>query len=200
MIDETAERRLLSKIKPFWRSMSSRRRNFLSFEGREEKEKRKRREREEKRREREEKEKRKRREREEKKKPKRTKTKTKTKTMKTTIISAVVLLLCLACAFAIRVPSIDDVKIDEREVAGEICDPTVQQYSGYVSIQTNGNKNLFYWFFESRRDPTTDPVTIWLTGGSCAAHLLLSYLFFAFILVVYPTLSNLIEFFWFILI
>eukprot|EP01102_Stenamoeba_stenopodia_P011268 TRINITY_DN3445_c0_g3_i1.p1 TRINITY_DN3445_c0_g3~~TRINITY_DN3445_c0_g3_i1.p1 ORF type:complete len:474 (-),score=122.85 TRINITY_DN3445_c0_g3_i1:187-1539(-) len=86
-------------------------------------------------------------------------------------VSGVLLVVSLAVCLAIRVPTADEVVITEQ-VPGEICDPTVQQYSGYVSIQTNGNKNLFYWFFESRRDPTTDPVTIWLTGGPGCSSLI----------------------------
>merc|ERR1712002_598123 len=30
---------------------------------------------------------------------------------------------------------------------------------------TSGDKNLHYWFTESQRDPTTDPVILWLNGG-----------------------------------
>ncbi|EIW87420.1 peptidase S10 serine carboxypeptidase [Coniophora puteana RWD-64-598 SS2] len=43
------------------------------------------------------------------------------------------------------------------------CDPSVQQYSGYLDI-TEG-KHLFFWFFESRSNPSEDPVVLWLNGG-----------------------------------
>jgi len=43
----------------------------------------------------------------------------------------------------------------------------VVQHSGYISV--NGSEvngiHLFYWFFESRSNPVTDPFIIWLTGG-----------------------------------
>ncbi|MBW0479329.1 hypothetical protein O181_019044 [Austropuccinia psidii MF-1] len=44
-----------------------------------------------------------------------------------------------------------------------LCDPTVRQYSGYLDISET--KHLFFWFFESRNDPQSDPVLLWLNGG-----------------------------------
>ncbi|KAG7837048.1 hypothetical protein KL943_001087 [Ogataea angusta] len=41
---------------------------------------------------------------------------------------------------------------------------TVEQYTGYFDINDD-DKHLFYWFFESRNDPATDPVILWLNGG-----------------------------------
>lgn len=48
----------------------------------------------------------------------------------------------------------------------------MKQYSGYFSA--GGNKEYFYWFFESRSSPTTDPLTMWLSGGpGCSSMLAL---------------------------
>jgi hypothetical protein len=44
-----------------------------------------------------------------------------------------------------------------------LCDK-VKQYAGYFNV-TTATKSYFYWFFESRSQPTTDPVTLWMTGG-----------------------------------
>ncbi|KAI9833965.1 MAG: hypothetical protein M1826_005870 [Phylliscum demangeonii] len=43
-------------------------------------------------------------------------------------------------------------------------DPGVKQYSGYLDDEKE-DKHLFYWFFESRNKPATDPVVLWLNGG-----------------------------------
>ncbi|KAF7292811.1 Carboxypeptidase [Mycena indigotica] len=44
------------------------------------------------------------------------------------------------------------------------CDPTVNVYTGYLDVD-EGAKHLFFYFFESRRDPATDDVVMWINGG-----------------------------------
>lgn len=46
-----------------------------------------------------------------------------------------------------------------------ICEttPGVNTYSGYV--QTGENMNMWFWFFESRNNPQTDPFVSWFNGG-----------------------------------
>jgi len=45
-------------------------------------------------------------------------------------------------------------------------------YSGYVNIDEEHDTNFFYWFVESQRDPTTDPVLLWMNGGPGASSLM----------------------------
>lgn len=60
----------------------------------------------------------------------------------------------------------------EQPAESAICD-SVQQYSGYYKL-TTGDKNYFYWFFESRNAPATDPVVMWMTGGpGCSSEVAL---------------------------
>lgn len=44
-----------------------------------------------------------------------------------------------------------------------LCDPDVKQISGYIDIDSD--KHFFFWFFESRDKPESDPVILWLNGG-----------------------------------
>ncbi|KAJ4486154.1 carboxypeptidase C [Lentinula aciculospora] len=44
-----------------------------------------------------------------------------------------------------------------------LCDSSVKQYSGY--LDTQDDKHLFFWFFESRNSPKDAPLIMWLNGG-----------------------------------
>jgi cathepsin A (carboxypeptidase C) len=60
------------------------------------------------------------------------------------------------------------------EPVSNLCDSTVKSLSGYFSVSDKLEKNYFFWFFESRSQPTTDPLVIWLTGGpGCSSQLAL---------------------------
>jgi carboxypeptidase C (cathepsin A) len=50
-----------------------------------------------------------------------------------------------------------------KETKG-FCDPTVKAYTGFIDIE-HGRKHLFFYFFESRRNPDEDDVTLWISGG-----------------------------------
>ena len=39
-------------------------------------------------------------------------------------------------------------------------------FSGYIQFSGfNGDKSYFFWLLESRSNPATDPLVVWLTGG-----------------------------------
>ncbi|KAI7864879.1 Alpha/Beta hydrolase protein [Spinellus fusiger] len=44
-----------------------------------------------------------------------------------------------------------------------LCDPDVKQISGYLDV--GKDKHFFFWFFESRSNPSKDPLVLWLNGG-----------------------------------
>ncbi|KAI9205610.1 Alpha/Beta hydrolase protein [Polychytrium aggregatum] len=45
----------------------------------------------------------------------------------------------------------------------ELCDPDVSQIYGYLDVDEE--KHFFFWFFESRHKPESDPLVLWLNGG-----------------------------------
>lgn len=53
-----------------------------------------------------------------------------------------------------------------------VCEttPGVNSYSGFVNLAPDVHS--FFWFFESRSNPSTDPVTLWLNGGPGSDSLL----------------------------
>ncbi|KAI0637721.1 peptidase S10 serine carboxypeptidase [Trametes polyzona] len=51
-----------------------------------------------------------------------------------------------------------------RVKKSDFCDPTVNVYTGYLDVDY-GAKHLFFYFFESRRDPASDDVMMWINGG-----------------------------------
>lgn len=58
------------------------------------------------------------------------------------------------------------VKIRYKEPGKDgVCEttPGVNSYSGYIDLSPN--VHVFFWFFESRSDPASDPLTLWLNGG-----------------------------------
>ncbi|KAF8883441.1 Alpha/Beta hydrolase protein [Infundibulicybe gibba] len=44
------------------------------------------------------------------------------------------------------------------------CDPTVSVYTGYLDVDA-GAKHMFFYFFESRRNPDKDDVMMWINGA-----------------------------------
>jgi hypothetical protein len=53
-----------------------------------------------------------------------------------------------------------------------VCEttPGVNSYSGYIDIAPD--MHTFFWFFESRNSPASDPITLWLNGGPGSDSLL----------------------------
>lgn len=38
-------------------------------------------------------------------------------------------------------------------------------YSGYITVNEESGRALFFWFFEAAEDPDSKPLVLWLNGG-----------------------------------
>ncbi|EUC30149.1 hypothetical protein COCVIDRAFT_21516 [Bipolaris victoriae FI3] len=50
-----------------------------------------------------------------------------------------------------------------------ICNAHGKQYTGWLDV---GSKHIFFWYFESQRKPSEDPLLLWLSGGPGASGML----------------------------
>ena len=64
-------------------------------------------------------------------------------------------------------PSFPDYRLriamEDEEPTTPFCDPGVQQIKGYLDIRDDAH--LWFILFESRSDPSNDPLVLWLNGG-----------------------------------
>lgn len=54
------------------------------------------------------------------------------------------------------------------------------QYSGYVTVDPNAGRALFYYFAESPQNSASKPLVLWLNGGNASSniqHMALLYVF-----------------------
>lgn len=42
---------------------------------------------------------------------------------------------------------------------------TFQQFSGYITVDDNQHRALFYYFAEAQTNPSSKPLVLWLNGG-----------------------------------
>ncbi|PWA95989.1 serine carboxypeptidase-like 27 [Artemisia annua] len=78
--------------------------------------------------------------------------------------SLFVFVLCLSCVVLGTSTYLLD-KIDK--LPGQPANVDFDQYSGYVNVNKESGRSLFYWLTESpaNRNPETRPLLLWLTGG-----------------------------------
>jgi serine carboxypeptidase-like clade 2 len=54
----------------------------------------------------------------------------------------------------------------------EDFDPGFDQYAGYLTVDEDHQRKIFYWYVESQGSPKEDPVMLWTNGGpGCSGFL-----------------------------
>ncbi|XP_076887192.1 serine carboxypeptidase 1-like [Bidens hawaiensis] len=73
----------------------------------------------------------------------------------------------IADDFVVRVESQDGLKAADKisKFPGQPRTPSFNQYSGYVTVDSNHGKALFYYFAEATIEASTKPLVLWLNGG-----------------------------------
>ncbi|KAK8991191.1 hypothetical protein V6N11_062213 [Hibiscus sabdariffa] len=62
--------------------------------------------------------------------------------------------------------SIAQQKLDKvLKLPGQTFNVSFARYAGYVTVDKNSGRALFYWFFEAAEDPDSKPLLLWLNGG-----------------------------------
>ncbi|KAE9361951.1 hypothetical protein PF008_g526 [Phytophthora fragariae] len=59
----------------------------------------------------------------------------------------------------------EGVPVNMTSTDSEVFCGLTTQDSGYVKLPNKVDDHYFYWYFESRSQPSTDPLVLWLTGG-----------------------------------
>lgn len=52
-----------------------------------------------------------------------------------------------------------------HQLPGQDFNVSFAHYSGYVTVNEESGRALFYWFFEAQEDPQSKPLVLWLNGG-----------------------------------
>merc|ERR1712137_785416 len=89
------------------------------------------------------------------------------------ILSVVLLVFCAHLALC-QLPSKSSFLVTDLPGADGLNITT--QYAGFLPVNASSEADIFFWFFESQSNPSTDPLLLWLTGGpGCASELALFF-------------------------
>lgn len=71
-------------------------------------------------------------------------------------------------------------QLQNRVIAlpGQSFNVSFAHYAGYVTVNKDAGRALFYWFFEATEDPASKPLVLWLNGGLPLGTLPLYFTFF----------------------
>ncbi|BAT79734.1 Serine carboxypeptidase [Vigna angularis] len=77
------------------------------------------------------------------------------------------LLLCggFATSFSTDPPLLQQQKDRVGTLPGQTFNVSFAHYAGYITVDENAERTLFYWFMEALEDPHSKPLLLWLNGG-----------------------------------
>ncbi|XP_014512915.1 serine carboxypeptidase-like 26 [Vigna radiata var. radiata] len=77
----------------------------------------------------------------------------------------VVLLLSIFVGIGLAYPTEDQLKDRIIKLPGQPENVLFSQYSGYVTVNEEAGRALFYWLVETEEDSTSKPLVLWFNGG-----------------------------------
>ncbi|KAL8052149.1 hypothetical protein ABFX02_06G194100 [Erythranthe guttata] len=86
--------------------------------------------------------------------------------MKGHLIFALFLLPIIATSISTTPPYAKQQALDKiTKLPGQPSGVKFSQYSGYIKVNENPIRALFYWFIEATKKPESKPLVLWLNGG-----------------------------------
>ncbi|KAG9131470.1 hypothetical protein Leryth_015306 [Lithospermum erythrorhizon] len=87
-----------------------------------------------------------------------------TKVMKSIFVRTLLYLMILESIINAQTKSTQD---SDRiiNLPGQPKTPTISHFSGYITVNEDHGRALFYWFFEAQSQPSSKPLLLWLNGG-----------------------------------
>ncbi|CAN6467284.1 unnamed protein product [Victoria cruziana] len=77
-----------------------------------------------------------------------------------------ILLLWNICWFIVATGAKGGYEADRvLHLPGQPARPKLSQFAGYINVNEENGRALFYWFFEAESRPSQKPLLLWLNGG-----------------------------------
>lgn len=89
------------------------------------------------------------------------------------VVACAALLACAAAAAAGSVQPTPEAQSDRiTSLPGLAAPLPFDMFSGYITVDPDHGRALFYWFVESAGDPAKDPILVWMQGGPGCSSLI----------------------------
>lgn len=92
--------------------------------------------------------------------------------MRPSFISATLITILFFLSFIKSIKSLqEELYQDDQEsdrvfnLPGQPKSPPLSHFSGYIAVNRENGRALFYWFFEAQTEPSKRPLLLWLNGG-----------------------------------